>query len=447
MRLLYVANGFPPTALGGVETHTYEVARDMVRRGHKVWVFCRESAFDRPDGEVLEEDVNGIRVIRIVNDFKGIIKFHETYLNESIEDNFDSILTCIRPDIVHIHHLIGLSVGLPIRAHRRQIPVIMTLHDFWPLCHRVHLLDRWERLCPGPRRGGDCPRCVAGDRPSQALIAALRRWKPWLPLRIQRWLQRRTGGAGIPLWADANQDAFQQRFQLFQKALDSCDLLLAPSAFVRQVFIENSLTRSEIRILPPGIDYPKNIGYPPGSRGADADLRLGYIGWFQPLKGVHLLIRAFRRLPHPHLSLHLFGPFDERHPYCRLLLDLIGGDPRIRIHGPFLPNERPHVYRSLDLLVIPSMGPETFSKVAREALAYGVPVVASRVGALPEAVCDGVNGFLVDPGDEEALYQILRQVAERPELLRSLSIPGPLSLLSIEDHTEALMQIYREVLA
>lgn len=69
MRVLYVANGFPPTALGGVEVSVYEIARSMARRGHEVWVFCRESDFDLPDYEILEEETEGIHIVRVVNDF------------------------------------------------------------------------------------------------------------------------------------------------------------------------------------------------------------------------------------------------------------------------------------------------------------------------------------------------------------------------------------------
>jgi len=68
---------------------------------------------------------------------------------------------------------------------------------------------------------------------------------------------------------------------------------------------------------------------------------------------------------------------------------------------------RPAILRDLDVLVIPSLAQETYSFVAREAIWAGVPIIAATVGALPEAVTDCDNGFLVPPGDVGALRERL----------------------------------------
>ncbi|WP_376791076.1 glycosyltransferase [Thermoflexus sp.] len=445
MRLLYVANGFPPAALGGVEIHTWEIARAMARRGHAVWVFCRESDFQRPDYELIREEVDGLSILRVVNDFKQTHHFLHTYVDERMEEIFLQVLQETRPDLIHFQHLIGLSARLPCRARPLRIPMLMTLHDFWPLCHRVHLLNRWGQPCPGPFQGGDCVACVRGPRPTSRLHSLLRAIKPWLPAPLVSRIMRRIGGAALSSWAEADQRGFQARHALFREALMCCALLMAPSDFVREVFRRNNITQPEIRVLPLGILPPDSEVVPePGERNT---LRIGYIGWFRPPKGVHLLIQAFRRIPDEGVSLHLFGPIDESYPYFRRLRGLGGEDPRIVFRGPFALEDRSQIYRSIDLLVIPSISPETFSRVAREALIHRVPVVASRIGALPEVVRDGVNGFLFEPGDVEGLSQILQRIVRCPSILKELDVPGPAQILSVEDHVQALEQMYREVLS
>jgi len=447
LRLLYVANGFPPTALGGVEVGTYEVALAMRRRGHAVWVFCRESDFDRPDYTILRDEIEGVHVFRVVNDFKGASRFARLYADERIEALFGEILQQVRPDLVHFQHLIALSARLPEVASRLGYPALMSLHDFWPLCHRVHLMDRWGRICPGPFRGGDCVRCVFGPEGRGSLLAPLRRLNPWIPRWIhQVWARWRGSAPALP-WPSEGEESFQARHRAFEAARQACRLLLAPSAFVREVFIRNGWGETEIRVLPLGLDLPKEGLRAPRRPSTDSELRIGYIGWYQPQKGVHLLLKAFHRLASPRVSLHLFGPFDPAHPYARSLQEWIRGDPRVHVHGPFSPEDRPRIYAQLDVLVIPSLSPETFSRAAREALAYGVPVIASRVGALTEVVLDGVNGYTFPPGDEEALRRILEELARDPERLRSLDLPGPVSLLSVEAHVRALEQIYQELLS
>jgi glycosyltransferase involved in cell wall biosynthesis len=72
----------------------------------------------------------------------------------------------------------------------------------------------------------------------------------------------------------------------------------------------------------------------------------------------------------------------------------------------------PTAWRRATLAVVPSLWPEPFGMVAMEALAAGTPVVASRVGGLPEIVRDGVDGVLVGPGDPAALAATVRELLE-----------------------------------
>jgi len=447
MRLLYVANGFPPTALGGVEVYTHEMALAMRQRGHEVWVFCRESNFSRPDYSLLRDEIGDIPVFRVVNDFKGAVRFVQLYEDEHIETLFQEILQKIRPDLVHFQHLIALSAPLPEIASRLGYPVLMSLHDFWPLCHRVHLIDRWNRVCPGPFQGGDCVRCVFGSDGWGDLFARLRRLSTWIPPLIRRvWTQWRGNAPALPLPSEG-EEIFQARHRAFQSAFQACRLLLAPSAFVREVFVQNGWSDIEIRVLPLGLALPEGDLKVKRKPSADSDLRIGYIGWYQPQKGVHLLLKAFQHLDSPYVSLHLFGPFESAHPYARSLQKWIRQDPRVHVHGPFSPEDRDQVYAQLDVLVIPSISPETFSRVAREALVHKVPVIASQVGALKEIVIESVNGYTFPPGDWQALLQILKEIIQNPERLHSLDLPGPIPILSVEEHADLLEQTYQVCLA
>lgn len=444
MRLLYVVNGFPPTALGGVEIYTWEIARAMTRRGHTVWVFCRESDFQRPDYELIRDEVDGLPILRVVNDFKKAQHFSHTYVDDRIEAIFSRVLQEIQPDLVHFQHLIGLSARLPDHVRSMGIPMLMSLHDFWPLCHRVHLLNWQTQPCPGPFQGGDCVTCVRGTRSSSWVYSLLRAIKPWLPAFLFSQIMSRIGGASIPLWAGVSWKDLQTRYNVFRQALMSCPLLIVPSNFVCEMFHKNGITWPEIRVLPLGISCIDSEIF--SDAKAKEGLRIGYVGWFQPPKGVHLLIEAFRRISSEGVSLYLFGPTNESHPYFHWLQELSKGDSRIVFQGSFAPEERSRIYRSIDLLVIPSISPETFSRVAREALLHHVPVVAARIGALPEVVQDGVNGFLFEPGNTESLFQVLQRIVLFPSILEDLDMPGPVQIFSVEEHIQMLEQVYCEVL-
>jgi glycosyltransferase involved in cell wall biosynthesis len=121
-------------------------------------------------------------------------------------------------------------------------------------------------------------------------------------------------------------------------------------------------------------------------------------------------------------------------------------DSRIKLRGSFPPEKRGDVYRAIDVLVLPSRVPETFSLVTHEALSVGKPVIASNIGAIPEAVIDGANGFLFEPGNIDQLTMILGRIKDNPELLEKLNCPGPVNITTDEEHINELLQIYNTIL-
>ena len=155
MKILLVSNGFPPRAFGGVEVYVEKLARELTLRGHQIVVFCRDSNPDLPDYHLAVEDQDGVQVYNVVNDYKNIKKFDDFFEDVAIEKIFEQILSTFQPDFVHINHLIALSARLPQIIASYDIPFLITLHDYWPLCHRVNLLNWKDQLCDGPQNGGD----------------------------------------------------------------------------------------------------------------------------------------------------------------------------------------------------------------------------------------------------------------------------------------------------
>jgi glycosyltransferase involved in cell wall biosynthesis len=98
-----------------------------------------------------------------------------------------------------------------------------------------------------------------------------------------------------------------------------------------------------------------------------------------------------------------------------------------------------------DYLVVPSVWWENSPVTIREAYHCGVPVIASRLGALPEKVVEGVTGLLFTPGDADALARVLRRTLEEPDLLPALRRGLP-PTVTMETHGDVLEGIYEELL-
>src|SRR5688500_4147705 len=111
MRILLVTNGFPPLDSAGVESHTYALARELRLAGCSVHIFCRDADFSLPSYTVRYTTVDGLPVKRVVNNLLDAHDFDHLYRNPRIDAIFAETLDMVKPDIVHIQHCIGLSLG------------------------------------------------------------------------------------------------------------------------------------------------------------------------------------------------------------------------------------------------------------------------------------------------------------------------------------------------
>lgn len=409
MNILLVSNGLPPTGFGGVEVYTNDLAENLHRRGHRVAVFCRDTDYSKSDYGIVTDEVHGIRIFRLVNDHKNIRSLRETFSNSIVDAVFERIVAEIAPEVIHFNHLITLSARLPLIAARRRIPSIITLHDFWSICQRVHLVN-WEgERCPGPKNGGDCQKCLYPT------------------------------GYAIPPMPKAYQHTLAHRYELFEKALSLTQCLIVPSEFVRRIFSANGYPEEKIRIAPLGTTSIAR----PRKKSFTQQINFACVGTLIPLKGVDILIRAFRQVKNPVIRLNIYGREDLNPIYVKFLKQLADGDGRIVFWGSFQPGERTRVYEENDVVIIPSLADETFSMVAHEAVAQGIPVIASNVGALPEVIQDGSNGFLVEPGNVQSLVRILERVSST-DIHSELPGLGAKSMMSFTEHVRTIEQIYQQ---
>ncbi len=176
-----------------------------------------------------------------------------------------------------------------------------------------------------------------------------------------------------------------------------------------------------LAVLPLGVDVDR---YHPADREAPVEgLRVGYVGRLARHKGVHVLIEAVAGLEG--CTLVLVGEGPERASLARQIAaaDL---SSEVSFLGHLVEDALPACYRGLDVLAVPSLPTaswtEQFGRVVVEAMASGVPVVASTAGALPDVVGDA--GLLVPPGDSNALRAALLRLSTDPELWGDLRRRG-----------------------
>lgn len=407
MRILFVAHDYPPQGVGGTEVHTEAVANELASHGHDVRVFAGGLGKGSGDRSVMD-DRRGAVVVRRVGEPPevGLLRLRDPW----VRLEFERFVEEARPDVVHIQHLLHLSGDLIEAARARSLPSVVTLHDFWFQCPAIHPGARVRHPFSGSAWGVAC-----------VWHHALR------PRRIASMGMRGMLPAGLiaPLGRAAT----------LRRQLALADLILAPSRFVHDAFLRFGIPGSQLRVIPHGT----HVQPVPRARPFTAPVRFGFVGSLLPAKGVHVLCRAFRRLD-GNSTLHIYGRVHKT-SYLRRIARSFGS--RIRYEGEFPPDNAGAVYSTFDVLVVPSLVGESYGLTAVEAQSCGLPVIASRIGALPERVRHGRDGLLVPPGDVRALRRALAYFQDPREVRRfAAEVPAPLPMAS---YVEALEEIYARV--
>lgn len=410
MKVLFVVHQFLPEHMGGTEVYTHALAKSLLALGHRVLVFHGSLQGLGPGKHegVPTFRTRGTLQAPLVSRFKAEVLLH----NPQAEEDFAAILSEWQPDLVHVHHLAGLSPRIVDLASAHSVPVVISLHDYWFFCPNAQLLRFDHRLCQGPHLGLDCALC------------ALHRVKamPLTPL--------------APFIAPF----FYARNRALWRTLEQATLIVAPSHFTRKLFLSRGLNPERVVMLKHGIEVPS---IHPMWQSGDGQLRCIYIGGLAWQKGVHILIEAFNDLDSRQVSLTIHGDENAFPEYSRQLHHL-AHNPNVIFGGPFTHHRLWDVLAEADMLVVPSLWYETASIVISEAFAAGVPVIASGHGALLEKVRDGVDGLLFRPGDAADLRAKIEQLIAEPSLLETLR-GNILPVKTMEEHAQKLETIYRRL--
>jgi glycosyltransferase involved in cell wall biosynthesis len=405
VRVVHVISGYLPHETTGTQIQLRDLSRGLRARGWEVEIFTRLAGREHAEFELTRSVWEDIPVTRLTNNFDDLDCFERLYTHPTIDARFDEFLAAARPDLVHIHHLTCLSTSMITVARGRGIPIVMGLHDYWMSCLRG------QRIRPD-----DLGICDTLDR-DRCLRCLNRLWPHLLPLAGPRSLWDRLRGRPPSL---GKLYAWEKHVQ---RMLGACQALTAPSRFHRDRFVDAGVDPSRLFVAPYGLplDELRGRARPLGRRR-----HIGFIGSVIPSKGVHVLCEAFDRLDRPDLVLHIHGETPSFHGdsgYVDRLRQLLRPSLDVRFHGRYEQRDLPAILAGLDLLVVPSLWWESFCLTAREGALAGVPVVASRLGALEEAINDGIAiGFRA--GDAHDLAHVLSRVLDESAPHARPSIAG-----------------------
>ena len=346
--------------------------------------------------------------------------------NDEIEGPLDSLKTAVRciwslqtqrsfygslrdfePDVVHVHNFFPLiSPAVHHAARKRGIPVVQTLHNYRLLCPASTML----------RDGSVCEACT-------------REWYPVSAVRHACYRQSRAATIAV-----ANMLAFHRAIGTWTNAVTS---FIALSEFARRKFISCGIPEDRIFVK------PNFLADDPGPGQGDGDYVL-FVGRLTEEKGIASLLQAWKAL---HCKSRLIIVGDG--PLASMVRDHAAADATIQWLGFLNRAEILDLMGNAFALVFPSVWYEAFPLVLAEALAKGLPVIASNLGSMPEIIAHRRTGLLFAPGSPLDLANTLQWALDhRPEIgaLREQARREFESKYTAEKNYRQLMNIYKAAL-
>jgi glycosyltransferase involved in cell wall biosynthesis len=327
---------------------------------------------------------------------------------------FEDFLRAHRPDVVHFQHTQFIGYDLVSLAARvlPHAPLLYTLHEYLPICHRDGQMLRINgELCTheSPRRCNEC-----------------------YPHRAQQH--------------------FFLRKQLILPHFSKIDLFLAPSRFLLERYADWGIPREKLMFE----DYGRLPAIPaPGEQESTGEIgrprnRLAFFGQVNQYKGLDVLLDAMKIVVEKHPDVHLWihganlGIQTEE-----LQSEFLSAVEELRENvtftGAYEHSRLPELMCDADWVVVPSRWWENSPLVIQEAFLYGRPVICSDIGGMAEKVRDGVDGLHFRVGDAVQLADTIIRAIGTPGIWDELRAGVP-EVFSMDEHVRNLTRVYNDLI-
>ena len=399
-KILVVNILYPPQALGGatvVVKNTIDALKSKFK-SYELSVFTCDIVNSEPYKltEYVHDDVH-VTSLSVTH----VDKADWYYQDPQVYTLFKQYLQFNQPDLIHFHCIQRLTASPLEAASELGIPYIVTLHDAWWLCDHQFLTTK---------DGVECD-----IRQNDPVIAAK------FTLDIDESIARR---------------------RYLAKQLNQAKALLAVSEFQASLYRQNGF--DQVQVNRNGI-LPRSAL--PRKTSASGKLRIGYAAGISIHKGFFFLKDAILEANLVNTELIVI---DISMSDIFMAQGIIKQEMWDRTSVTYLaklpPDQMPNFFSQIDVLIAPSLWPESFGLITREAAIAGVWVVAADKGGLAEDIIPGVNGDIFSPKTPDELIKILQRLDRNPGKYQQLVVSDTSHIRMLDEQVEELENIYEAIL-
>lgn len=447
MKILLVVHTFLPKYIGGTEVCTLELAKEMQNIGHQVKIFCTDPLSLQENISQINYNYQGLKIITIPKDIRKNKRFTDTYLEGKVLKPFEKLISDFRPDIIHYHHLMHLSVKMVDIGKNKNIPQIFTAHDFWIQCLMHQRITSRGELCQNfsPQKCARCLSDVVNSGPLVNTTFSLNSFTKvvlkthYLLTIFKKLLARSLGRLTYKSNPSYYLKQVNQRNATMRDTLAKFNLVIFPTIFLQSEFQKWGFATKKTILSSDGINLQPFGNF---KRTNSDQLRFGYIGSIIPNKGLDSLLKAWANIIPGNYCLKIYGSLETDKKYASEIIDLAKGLKNVAFLGTFAPQNIAEIYAGIDIIVVPSRWFENAPLVLRNALHTKTPVIAVNLGSMPELITPTKNGLLYEIEDINGLISNLKTFIKNKTLINSMKDNFP-KQKSITEHTSELIKYYK----
>lgn len=383
--------------VGGIQLHVKDLTMGL-KDDYNIFVVARDRSYIRCTGYA------GDQVVPL-KFYVGEKPDYPVFHDKKLRKIYDNILNAFSIDMVHVHHVLGMSLEMYYAAKELEIPVITTIHDYYMVCPSEKLLDAEGRVCCNGESAERCASCLKKKEQIADTMGYLK------------------------IWRARNLEVLE----------DSKKIIVPSYHTAKMIATYYPELEQKIEVVEHGSEELTDI---PELKHDEKKFRVAFVGGINESKGSQIIYELVKK-SNADIDWYIFGGLGDRE-----LLYL----EKKNLHkmGPYVREELPELIRknSIDLICIFSIWPETFCYTLSEAILCRIPVVVSGIGALGERVEQLKCGWTIENfHDAEHILAKIRELKEKPEEYQQcVERLCSLELRTVDEMVDCYQKLYQSFL-
>ena len=459
MKILHISLGLPPYRTGGLTKYSVDLMHSQGQEHQVFLLYPGKFTFSKKTAIKKNKPYGSISVYELVNPLPipllNGINQPEHFMKEIDHKVYEEFLIELKPEIIHVHTLMGIHKEFFETAKKLDIKIVFTTHDYFGLCPKVNLMDSKGNVCNDFDDGKSCIECNVNAL-SLPMVHVMQSY-PYRYLKdssIVKSLRKikKNQTKNNTIGTSVEREIEEVDVNLATHYIELRDYYLTIFRLIDYFHFNSSIAKEQfekylevngkiVSISHQDIsDYRqvRNVK----QRGNEV-VRLGYLGPIDTYKGFYSLkdqLDSLKEKGYTNWHLGVYGDFvNDPDTY----------NPKYyTFYGRYTYSQLKDIFNEVDLLIIPSIWKETFGFIGLEAQSYGVPIMVSEYVGFKDLVQDGETGFIYKVNKHDFIDK-LSMILDDTSLLDYVN--GNLLKLDfphlMKQHTKEIINLYQEVRA